>query len=156
MVYILDTNSIRVIGNYYPDRFPSFWERFDISVEQEKIVSVREVYRELDYQITKPYLREWIDGNKGMFLIPTQEETNFVGQIFAIPHFQTLIRKKNQLTGRPVADPFVIACAYAKKACVVSEEKLKENAASIPNICIHFGIECTNIEGMMEREDWEF
>lgn len=156
MVYILDTNSIRVIGNYYPDRFPSFWERFDNSVEQEKIVSVREVYRELDYQITKPYLREWVDDHKVMFLIPTQEETNFVSQIFAIPHFQALIRKKHQLTGMPVADPFVIACAYANQACVVSEEALKANAASIPNICKHFGIECTNIEGMMEREDWEF
>jgi len=89
-------------------------------------------------------------------IIPTQEETNFVSQIFAIPHFQALIRKKHQLTGMPVADPFVIACAYANQACVVSEEALKANAASIPNICKHFGIECTNIEGMMEREDWEF
>lgn len=156
MVYLLDTNSIRVIGNYYPERFPSFWERFDAGVDQGKIISVREVYRELDFQITKPGLREWVEDHKGMFLIPSQEETMFVGQIFAVPHFQSLINQRTQLTGSPVADPFVIASAYVRQACVVSEEAFKENAAKIPNICEHFGVECTNIEGMMEREGWEF
>jgi len=156
MDYVFDTNSIRVIGNYYPDRFPSFWERFNECADQGKIVSVREVYRELDLQIRKPSLREWIKNHKRMFLIPTQEETAFVGHIFSIKHFQALIKLRNQLTGRPVADPFVIALAYVKKSCVVSEETIKENAAQIPNICEHFGIDCTNFEGMMEREGWEF
>lgn len=156
MVYVLDTNSIRVIGNYYPERFPSFWERFDTGVDQGKIISVREVYLELDYQMTKPSLREWVENHKGMFLVPSHEETDFVGQIFSINHFQALIKKRNLLTGAPVADPFVIASAYVKQACVVSEESIKENGAQIPNICKHFGIDCTDIEGMMEREGWEF
>ena len=156
MVYVLDTNSIRVIGNYYPERFPSFWEKFDTSVENGKIISVKEVYRELDYQVTQTNLREWIESHKKIFLIPSEEETSFVGKIFAIPHFLALIKQRNQLTGSPVADPFVIASAYTRQACVVSEEKFKENAAQIPNICKHFGVKCVNIEGLMKNEGWEF
>jgi len=151
MVYVLDTNSIRVIGNYYPERFPSFWEMFNASVDQGKIVSVREVYIELDFQNTKQILKEWIENHKGIFLIPSPEETEFVGQIFSIAHFRTLINQRNMLRGSPVADPFVIASAYVNQACVVSEEVFKDNGAKIPNICNHFGIDCTNIEGMMER-----
>lgn len=156
MVYVLDTNSIRVIGNYYPERFPSFWEKFDAGVDQGLIVSVREVYNELDFQNTDQILREWIENHKGMFIILSREETEFVSQIFSIAHFRTLINRKNMLRGWPVADPFVIASAYVKQACVVSEEVFKDNGAKIPNICKHFGIDCTNIEGMMEREGWEF
>lgn len=156
MVFILDTNSIRVIGNFYPERFPSFWDKFNGLVGEGRILSVREVYRELDHQVVKPSLREWVESHKNIFLIPTQAETEFVGQFFLIPHFQTLIQQRNQLTGSPVADPFVIASAYIKGGCVVSEESFKENSAKIPNICAHFGVNCTNIEGLMEREKWEF
>ena len=48
MIYVFDTSSFRVLGNYYPDRFPSFWEMFDELVAAGRIVSVREVHRELD------------------------------------------------------------------------------------------------------------
>jgi hypothetical protein len=36
------------------------------------------------------------------------EEMEFVVEIFKVKHFQSLIRKKEQLEGTPVADPFVI------------------------------------------------
>ena len=48
MAYVFDTNSFRVLGNYYPDQFPTFWERFNRAVTDGKIVSVREVRRELE------------------------------------------------------------------------------------------------------------
>ena len=51
MAYVFDTNSFRVLGNYYPDQFPTFWERFDRAVTDGKIVSVREVRRELEAQV---------------------------------------------------------------------------------------------------------
>jgi len=35
MPFIFDTNSLRVLGNYYPERFPSFWKRFDEMVEKK-------------------------------------------------------------------------------------------------------------------------
>jgi len=68
-----------------------------------------------------------------------------------------LIRKKEQLQGKPVADPFVIAKAQAlAEGCVVTQEIKKPNAAKIPNVCEHFGIPCLNLEAFMENEKWRF
>jgi hypothetical protein len=39
---------------------------------------------------------------------------------------------------------------------VVTEEKHKKNGVTIPNICEHFDIPYTNLEGFMENEDWQF
>ena len=36
MAYVFDTNSFIVIGHYYPEQFPSFWEKFDQAVENGK------------------------------------------------------------------------------------------------------------------------
>jgi hypothetical protein len=43
-----------------------------------------------------------------------------------------------------------------RQGCVVTEEKLKKNGARIPNICEHFDVECTNLEGFIEQQKWEF
>jgi len=67
-----------------------------------------------------------------------------------------MIRKQERLKGKPVADPFVIARAKILDACVVTQEKNTENAAKIPNVCDHFGIDCINLEGFMKKESWTF
>ena len=80
----------------------------------------------------------------------------FVTKIFSVSHFQTLVREKDRLTGHLSADPFIIAKAEFIDGCVVTEEMLKPNAAKIPNVCEHFEIDCTNLQGFMEREGWTF
>jgi len=67
-----------------------------------------------------------------------------------------MVRKKERLQGKPVADPFVIAKAKISEGWVVTQEKLKENSAQIPNVCKHFGIPCINLERFMEKEGWQF
>jgi len=156
MIYVFDTSAFIVIGHYYPERFPTFWERFEEYTHDSKICSVREVFNELNTRASKAHLTEWINNHKNIFLIPGRDEMNFVSDIFKVPHFRYLVGKKQQLNGKPVADPFVIASAKIKSACIVTEESKKENASRIPNICEHFNIECTNVEGFMEREGWEF
>jgi hypothetical protein len=89
-------------------------------------------------------------------MLPSQEETLFVSKIFSVPHFQQLLSRKQMLKGDPLADPFVIASAKVRKGCVVTEEQRRRNAAKIPNVCEHFGIDYTNLEGLMEREGWSF
>ena len=81
---------------------------------------------------------------------------SFVAQVFQVPEFQTLVRRKQILSGSPAADPFVIAAAHVRGGCVVTEENRRENAIRIPNVCDHFGVDCTNIEGFMERENWRY
>ena len=156
MIYVFDTSSFVVLNHYYPERMPSFWRDLDDFVSRGKVLSVREVLNELSRRGNKPDLQKWINANKGIFMPPTERETLFVSEIFSVGHFQYLVGQKQRLKGTPVADPFVVASAKIRKACVVTEEDKKPNAAKIPNVCEHFGIHCTNLEGFMEREGWTF
>lgn len=156
MIYIFDTSSFRLLNNYFPENFPTVWEEIDRLVEESRFISVQEVFRELEPGRNKKFLLDWVKLNKNIFLNPTQNEMLFVGKIFNIKHFQNLVGEKQRLKGTPVADPFIIACAKVKNGCVITEEALKENAARIPNICQHFNIDCTNVEGFMNRERWRF
>ena len=99
---------------------------------------------------------EWSKDNRELFALPSTEEMEFVNEIFLVNHFQTLIRKKERLEGKPVADPFVIAKARIENALLVTQETLRENAAKIPNVCQHFDIKYTSLEGFMEKEGWQF
>ena len=157
MVYVFDTSSFRVLGNYFPNSFPSFWSNFDLAVSSGFIVSVREVYNELENQgNVKPHIVEWISTNRNIFSAPGDQETDFVREIFAVPHFRQLIPRISQLRGRYVADPFIIASARVKNGTVVTEESNTQNAARIPNICAHFNIGCLDLETFLEQEDWRF
>lgn len=156
MLYVFDTNCFIVLGHYFPERFPSFWNNINTFIKNGSIISTREVFNELIEKGNKEFLDEWIKTNKHIFQIPTSEELQFVKEIFSIPHFQQLVKEKQRLKGTPVADPFVIALAKVHNACVVTEESNKKNAARIPNVCDHFEIDCTNLEGFMKRENWTF
>ncbi len=123
-------------------------------IEKQSIISVKEVARELGRQ--DDGLSKWVKHHKGFFHEPSQGEMIFVGKIFAVPHFQSLIKKQERLKGNPVADPFVIAKAKMLNGCVVTTEKLKPNAAKIPNVCRHFKIKCISLEKFMAEEQWSF
>lgn len=145
MVYIFDTSSFKVLGNYFPKSFPTVWQKIDLLVSEGKLKSVREVLKEVEY-----------GNNKQIFLPPTAQETLFIAEIFSIRNFKDLVSEKARLQGKPVADPFIIACAKIKNGCVITEEALKPNAPKIPTVCQHFSIDCTNVQGLMEREGWQF
>ena len=156
MTYIFDTSSLRVLGNYYPDRFPMFWERFEAAIEAGTVRSVREVFNELQRQSTNVWLWEWARQHRAFFAQPGPEETAFVARIFEVAHFQALVGERQSLLGQPVADPFLVAAAQVLEGCVITEEKLRPNAAGIPNFCAHFDVDCTNVEGFLERHGWTF
>jgi len=156
MVYVFDSSSFIVVGHYFPSNFPSFWERFNSAILESQIVSVREAYRELDNRATRHHLIDWVNRNKEIFLVPSPEETQFVAEIFSVRHFQQLINEKQRLTASPAADPFIVASAKVRNACVVTEESFKKNAAKIPNVCDHYGIEWVTIQGFMDKERWRF
>jgi Domain of unknown function (DUF4411) len=155
-VYVLDTSSFRVLGNYYPDTFPTFWAQLDELVQAERFVSVSESRKEIAIQDASAHLASWVDQHSNIFRTPTSREMTAVARIFAISHFQQLIGQKQRLRGYPVADPFVIARAMVDGACVVTEEALKPNAAKIPNVCQHFQVACLNMQGLLKQEGWRF
>lgn len=156
MIYVFDTSSFIVIGHYFPNSFPTFWEQFDAAVADGRIVSVREVLNELKRGDSPAHLASWVSSNKGIFLTPTEEETQVVADIFSVSHFRQIVTARQLLRGTPVADPFLVASAKAKGGCVVTQEKVKKNAARIPNVCDHLGVRWTDLEGFMEAEHWRF
>jgi uncharacterized protein DUF4411 len=154
--YICDSNSFRVISNYYPDAFPSFWDQLNRLVTGGRFGSVREVKKEIDNQNASEHLSDWCDLNQLLFPPPTEDEMHGVAEILAVPHFAQLIGEKQRLRGLPVADPFLIAKARGIGAIVITEEVLKPNAAKIPNVCEHFGVSCTDVRGFLLMEGWRF
>jgi hypothetical protein len=73
MVYIFDTSSFKVLGNYFPKSFPTVWQKIDLLVSKGNLKSVREVLKEVEY-----------GNNKQIFLPPTAQETLFIAEIFSI------------------------------------------------------------------------
>ncbi len=156
MIYIFDTNAFsQLFHSYYRKRFPTLWIHFDELTEDELITSTREALREIDDDRVES-LREWAADNKELFPSPDAEEAAFVARIFSNPHFQQVIEQKKFYKGGKNADPFLVARAAILGGTVVTLEKKKPNGAKIPNICDHFGIDCTSLEGFMEAEGWEF
>lgn len=156
MAYVFDTNCFIVIGHYYPEQFPSFWEKFNQTVESDKIISVREVRRELDINAAEDHLIKWIKLHKNIFVTPSPAVMRLVNDIFSVPHFRVSLPDRTRLGNNPFADPFVIAQAKVMNYCVVTQESEKPHAARIPNICGHFDVDWTNLQGFMERENWSF
>lgn len=157
MIYVFDTNSLsNILNHYYRDRFPSFWEKFDESVRNGSIVSVREGKFELEQRFSREAIEEIVRLNAEFFAEPTSEEGAFVRQIYSIPHFRQNLEHKKLLQGGYFADPFIIARARVVNGIVVTEEHMRDNGAGIPNICKHFGIEPVNLKDFLSKEDWRF
>jgi len=159
MIYIFDTSSIRSLQHFYPRVFKSIWEGLDILVQEEQLISTREVFNEIERQAISTEVLQWAKGNKQIFTQPTTDELKYVSTIFQVKHFQSLIGVQQRLKGTPVAEPFVIACAKIKQGTVVTEEgwqrpseKLipKPNAAKIPNVSAHFKVPCVDLEEFMQ------
>lgn len=165
MIYVFDTSSLRSLQHFYPRVFKSIWNGLDALVEQQTLISTREVFNELERQAVTAEVLQWAKERKHIFATPTNAELQFVAEIFKIEHFQALIGTQQRLKGTPVADPFVIACARIKQGTVVTEEgwrrdapplTLKLNAAKIPNVCDYFKIPCIDLEEFMHQQGWMF
>jgi hypothetical protein len=157
MIYVLDTSSLIVLKNYYRTTFPSLWTGIEQMIANGTLVSTREVFNELQAYNDVDFIRDWAATHKSIFKTPTNTELQFVARIFQVPHFQALIGSRQLLKGTPVADPFVIAAAASlPDGCVVTQERLKPHAAKIPNVCEHFGIVYTDLEGFMTKQGWNF
>jgi hypothetical protein len=156
MSYVFDNSPLSVLfQNYYRKTFRTLWERFDGLVADGRLVSTREVLREIE-DGARQNLLDWARGHAKLFETPTGAEGEFVGQIFSVAHFQSNIEQQKLLKGGRIADPFVIAKAAVAGRTVVTMEALKPNAAKIPNICKHFDVRCLTLEDFMAAEKWEF
>ena len=156
MIHVFDTSSLSKLKHFFPAVFKSVWTGLDTLVRSGELISTREVWNEIERGDVDAHTNKWLKLRKHLFTTPTGPELQFVVQIFQIPHFQALIGEKQRLTGTPVADPFVIACAKVRGGTVVTEERLKPHAAKIPNVCQHFSVPCMDLETFMQQQGWSF
>jgi hypothetical protein len=156
MIYLFDTNALGVLKNFYPDTFPQFWEDFELAVAAGEILSVEEVRNESAQRIDSLHITAWIEANKGLFGGPTEDEMAMVAEIFAVPHFQQLVSQDVLLRGGYVADPWLIARARGLGGTVVTEEKMRPQAAKIPNVCEHFRVPWCSVQGFLKAKGWKY
>ena len=156
MTYIFDTSPLsQLFGAYYRSRFPALWEQFDELVRQRRVISTREVGREIDNGPIKNLI-EWKRQHLQLFPPPTAAEGNFVRRIFEVTHFQDNIGKKKMLRGGTNADPFVVARAGVLQGTAVTMEKTVPGGAKIGNMCARFSVPCMSLEEFMVAEGWRF
>ncbi|AEF84976.1 PIN domain protein [Treponema primitia ZAS-2] len=157
MIYVFDNNTLAgIFRHYFRASFPTFWERFDTMVSDGTICSVREVNNELKRMARGDELEAWAKTHTNFFCLPTSDELRFITQIYSVPHFLQNLGAKKLFNGGAFADPFLIAKAYISGGTVVTQEKLKPHGAKIPNICKHFSIPYTDLQGFLQAQNWVF
>jgi len=78
MKYVFDTNSLIVLfKNFYESRFPTLWRNYNELVSSQKIISVREVAKEITtYYNENDRLTIWAKENAQVFQKPTKSSSN--------------------------------------------------------------------------------
>ena len=154
MIYVLDTNIIRTLLNFFPKkgkRFEEVWDAIDAKIASGEFISVDECYNELVRQFSdKTEQYNWFHGHKEMFKNPDNEESVIISKLLLKPKMRETIHQRNILENRPSADVYIAAKAKALDATVVTEEKLKPNSAQLPNLCEELGVSYITYDDLME------
>lgn len=128
-MYIFDTASLIELLKFPRSIFPSMWDKFDVLVQEGKVLSVKEVKKELEERF-REHEEDWIKKNASIFLEPKASEALFIIEIFKVRNFQNALERQKMLKGGAFADPFVIAKAQSLNGIVVTEEKYKTQFAT--------------------------
>lgn len=101
---------------HYPkETFPTLWNKFEESVNNDMIVSSEIAYKELkDYD---DWLSKWVKQNKKIFIPVDDIQQNFITEIQTV--FPNIINPNSQDES---ADPFIIALAKKDKLTVLTCE----------------------------------
>ena len=157
MIYILDTNIIRTLLNFYPKkgkRYEEVWDKIDEKIRADEFVSVDECYSELEKQFSdKTEQYQWFHGHKDMFKNPDDKESVIISKLLINPKMRETVHQKNILENRPSADVYIAAKAKALGAVVVTNENYKPHSAQLPNLCEELGVSCISYDDFMAIVD---
>ena len=145
-IYCLDANVlIQAWQKYYsPALCPAYWERLNDLGEQGLIFIPAAVKDEI--LKTEDELSQWLKSSKIQVRGITEPVTYYLRQIYnANPVHKNLV---DNVKGRSLADPWVIAHAMTESAVVVTkEEKITAQNTTkikIPNVCENMGVRWMN------------
>lgn len=156
--FCLDANVlIQAWQKYYNPKFcPDYWKVL-IELGNREVIFIPEVVYE-EITRTEDELSKWLKTSKIPIEKISESVTICLQKIYATdPEHKKLV---DNIRGRSLADPWVIAHAMDKNAIVVTKEN-KETALNskrirIPNVCENMGIKWINDFQLIERLDIKF
>lgn len=155
MKYCIDTSSLIYARRriYPPDVFASLWAKLDSLIEEERLLSSREVLLELRRKDDD--LRQWAEQRHYMFMEPDDDCQACVSEI--VTTFPTFVP---ETTPDGVwADPYVIAIAKTYGCTVITQERLAnpgQRHLSISDICQSIKIPRCDFLTFVRQERWLF
>jgi hypothetical protein len=147
--YIIDTSAIlsqKPNEKHRRTRFKSLWENIDELIKQQIIVLSKEIMEEVDDKNIKDSLKK----QKCRIIEVDEDVQNNVAKV--VTKRPGLVDfKQNKSSG----DAFLIATAMKYDLIVITEEN-PDKEFKIPKVCKYLGVQCIDILGLCELEDWEF
>ncbi len=156
--YCLDANVlIQAWQKYYNPKFcPDYWDILIELGKQDKIFIPEFVYEEITR--TEDDLSKWVKASKIPIKKISEPVTICLQKIYAAdPVHKNLV---DNITGRSLADPWVIAHSLHENATVVTKEEkitaLNSKRIRIPNVCDNMGVRWINDFQFIDEVDIKF
>lgn len=156
--YCLDANVLIQAWNFYysPKFCPSYWDVLNELGSAGKIFIPEAVSDEITR--TDDDLCKWLKQSRIEIKEITGEVAQCLRDIYAAnPTHITLV---DNVKGRSLADPWVIAHAIREGATVVTKEEkvtaMNANRVKIPNVCENMGVEWMNDFRMIQNLRLQF
>lgn len=157
--YVVDTNVLITLINYYPQNNPTFgaiWDEIEELIREINMFTTSVVYDEIvRYLGEDNRVKKWAKAHKKRFFIPTNPEIFQLAKDI-IKVFPDLPDKKKLQTGEPDADPFLIALAQSEGAAIITQEKDDPNKTKIPGVAQHYNIKCIDLFEFFEERGLKF
>lgn len=156
VIYSIDTSAlIAAFHEHYPIKnFPSLWHEIEALIKNGRLKMSQIVFEEA---MRDTEIKQWCDDNqlKPDFQVTIDESVQEkASQVLS--EFPRLVDNR---TGKSGADPWVIALALTDENYIVLTEENptdSKNRPKIPDVCVHFHIECIKIVDLIKRENWIF
>lgn len=156
--YCLDANVlIQAWQKYYNPRFcPDYWNILIELGKRDKIFIPELVYEEIIR--TEDDLSKWLKASKITIKKITEPVTICLQKIYAAdPLHRNLV---DNINGRSLADPWVIAHSIHENSIVVTKEEkiiaLNSKRIRIPNVCDNMGVRWINDFQFIDELDIRF
>lgn len=138
ITYVVDNNIFSMsFNNNMIEVFKNIWEPWGELIKNKRLISVDEVFYELEAHWKNDTSLEWqwVKDHRFCFQKPTNKECEIMADIFTHKKFQEGIKEKSLRNGTPEADAFLVAKACCIGGMVVTcESDDKPNSEKIPNI----------------------
>jgi hypothetical protein len=157
-MYVIDSSSLINLGRHYPkDIFPSAWTALEKMIGNGRLISPREVLREL--LAGDDQLASWAKAIPGFFIDVSADQTAILQEIISsFPNINDTSRLG------PHADPWVVTLAvwmvrnrtWPSATVVADERKGGPGSHKIPNVCAAFHLGCCNLLDFYRTESIKF